>query len=164
MRSLYIPLGSMRLLLPRFLSPELRAEIEHTPSVVLGQKNTIVEDEVDALVVVVSNVVSSTLVGDLFELLRSGGSHSFRWAFMEPMMTTIPVETSHAQATWGKTESFVILSQTLYPRILRRMQVGCNLLACAMLRSNACLVFLLFFLLVSLQLISVDVLPLFDLV
>ena len=51
---------------------ELRAEIEKTPAVVLGRKNRFVEDEVDALVGVESNVPSSVLVGGLFELLCSG--------------------------------------------------------------------------------------------
>ena len=55
------------------ISPALRAESEKTPPVVLGKKNAFVEDEVDALVGVVSNVPSSTLVGGLLELLRSGG-------------------------------------------------------------------------------------------
>ena len=59
------------------IPPELRAEIEMTPPVVLGKKNAFAEDEIDALVGVESNVPSSTLVGSLFELLRSGGSHSF---------------------------------------------------------------------------------------
>ena len=45
------------------ISPELRAEIELTPPVVLGPKNAFEEDEVDALVGVVSNVPCSTLVG-----------------------------------------------------------------------------------------------------
>ena len=42
-----------------------------------GKKNAFIKDEGDAFVGVVSNVPSSTLVGGLFELLRSGGSHSF---------------------------------------------------------------------------------------
>ena len=109
------------------ISPELRAEIELTPPVVLGPKNAFEEDEVDALVGVVSNVPCSTLVGGLFELLRSGGSHSFLRRLWSQFRTTIPVETSYAQATWSKTESFVILCQTLYPRILRRVQSGCKL-------------------------------------
>ena len=45
------------------ISAELRAEIEKTPAVVLGCKNPFVEDEVDALVGVSSNVPASTLVG-----------------------------------------------------------------------------------------------------
>ena len=56
------------------ISPELRAEIEKTPPVVLGKKNAFVEDEVDALVGVVSNVPSSTLVGGLFECLSCCGA------------------------------------------------------------------------------------------
>ena len=35
---------------------------------------------------------------------------------------TLPVESNCAQATWSKTESLVIMGQTLYPRILRRVQ------------------------------------------
>ena len=45
------------------VSAELRAEIEETPPVTLGKKNLFREDEVDALVGVVSNVPSATLVG-----------------------------------------------------------------------------------------------------
>ena len=45
------------------ISAELRAEIEETPPVTLGKKNPFREDEVDALVGVVSNVPSATLVG-----------------------------------------------------------------------------------------------------
>ena len=59
------------------ISAELRPKIEKTPAVVLGKKNPFLEDEVDALVGVVSNVPSSTLAGGLFDLLRSGGSHRF---------------------------------------------------------------------------------------
>ena len=45
------------------LSAELRAEIEETPPVVLGRMNKCIEDEVDALVGVPSNVPPTTLVG-----------------------------------------------------------------------------------------------------
>ena len=45
------------------ISAELRAEIEETPPVILGKKNPFREDEVHALVGVVSNVPSATLVG-----------------------------------------------------------------------------------------------------
>ena len=45
------------------ISTELQAEIEETPPVTLGKKNPFKEDEVDALVGVVSNVPSATLVG-----------------------------------------------------------------------------------------------------
>ena len=104
------------------ISAELRAEIEKTPAVVLGRKNPFVEDEVDALVGVESNVPSSVLVGGLFELLRSGGSHMFLRRIWNQFRATSPVESNCAQATWSKTESLVILGQTLYPRILRRVQ------------------------------------------
>ena len=104
------------------ITPELRAEIEKTPAVVLGKKNPFVEDEVDALVGVVSNVPSSTLVGGLFELLRSGGSHRFLRRLWSQFQAALPVGSSCAQATWSKTETLVIIGQTLYPRILRRVQ------------------------------------------
>ena len=106
--------------------PELRAEIEMTPPVILGKKNAFAEDEIDALVGVESNVPSSTLVGSLFELLRSGGSHSFFRRLWNEFRTTIPVECNFAQATWSKTETLVILCQTLYPRVLRRVQSVCK--------------------------------------
>ena len=108
------------------VSSELRAEIEQTPPVVLGKKNPFREDEVDALVGVVSNVPSATLVGGLFELLRSGGSHSFLRRLWNQFRVTIPVESSYAQATWSKTESLVIVCQTLYPRVLRRVYSWCK--------------------------------------
>ena len=80
----------------------------------------------DALVGVVSNVPSATLVGGLFELLRSGGSHSFLRRLWNQFRVTIPVESSYAQATWSKTESLVIVCQTLYPRVLRRVYSWCK--------------------------------------
>ena len=104
------------------ITPELPSEIEKTPAVVLGKKNLFVEDEVDALVGVVSNVPSSTLVGGLFELLRSGGSHRFLRRLWSQFQAALPVGSSCAQATWSKTETLVIVGQTLYPRILRRVQ------------------------------------------
>ena len=45
---------------------------------------------------------------------------------LEQFRATIPVESTYAQATWSKTESLVIVSQTLYPRILRRVQSWCK--------------------------------------
>ena len=104
------------------ISAELRAEKEKTPAVVLGRKNSFVEDEVDALVGVESNVPSSVSVGGLFELLRSGGSHMFLRRIWNQFRATLPVESNCAQATWSKIESLVILGQMLYPRILRRVQ------------------------------------------
>ena len=104
------------------ISAELRAEIENTPAVVLGRKNPFVEDEVDALVGVELNVLSSVLVGGLFELLLSGVSHMFLRRIWNQFRATLPLESNCAQATWSKTESLVIFGQTLYPRILRRVQ------------------------------------------
>ena len=51
------------------LSTEVRAESEEPSPVVLGKTNKFIEDEVDALVGVPSNVPPTTLVGCLFELL-----------------------------------------------------------------------------------------------
>ena len=104
---------------------EFRAEIEMTP-VVLGKKNAFAEDEINAIVGVESNVPSSTLLGSLFELLRSGGSHSFLRRLLNEFRTTIPMECNFAQATWSKTKTLVILCQTLYPRVLRRVQSVCK--------------------------------------
>ena len=64
--------------------------------------------------------------GGLFELLRSGGSHTFLRRLWNQFRATIPVESTYAQATWSKTESLVIVSQTLYPRVLRRVQSLCK--------------------------------------
>ena len=64
--------------------------------------------------------------GGLFELLRSEGSHSFLRRLRNQFRATITVESTYAQATWSKTESLVIVSQTLYPRILRRVQSWCK--------------------------------------
>ena len=88
-----------------FISAELRAEIEKTPAVVLGCKNPFAEDEVDALVGVSSNVPASTLLGGLFELLRSGGYHSFLRRLWNQFRTTMPVDSECAHSTWSKTES-----------------------------------------------------------
>ena len=104
------------------ISPELRSEVEKTPAV-LGKKTPFVEDEVDALAGMVSNVPSSTLVGGLFELLRSGGSHGFLRQLWSQFQASLPVESSCAQATWSKTETLVTIGQTLYPRILHRSRM-----------------------------------------
>ena len=104
------------------LSAELRAEIEKTPSVLLGRMNKFIEDEVDALVGVPSNVPPTTLVGCLFELLRSGGSQVFLRRLWNQFRTTLPVESPYASVIWSKTETLVVLVQTLYPRVLRRVK------------------------------------------
>ena len=46
--------------------------------------------------------------------------------FVNEFNTTVPAEASYAQATWSKTESFVIPCQRLYFHILRRLQSGCE--------------------------------------
>ena len=92
---------------------ELRAEIEETSPVVLGKMNKFIEDEVDALVGVTSNVPPTTLVGCLFELLRSGGSQVFLRRLWNQFRTTFPVESPCASVTWSKTETLVVLVQTL---------------------------------------------------
>ena len=104
------------------ISAELRAEIEKTPPVSLGKKNPFVEDEIDSIVGVPSNIPPSTLVGCLFDLLRSGGSQSLLRRLWMQFRTTLPVDSLYAQSTWSKTETFVVLTHTLYPRILRRVK------------------------------------------
>ena len=104
------------------LTVEQRAEIEQTPPVVLGKMNKFLEDEVDALVGVPSNVPPTTLVGCLFELLRSGGSQVFLRRLWNQFRMTLPVESPYASVTWSKTETLVVLVQTLYPRVLRRVK------------------------------------------
>ena len=104
------------------LTVEQRAEIEQTPPVVLGKMNKFLEDEVDALVGVPSNVPPTTLVGCLFELLRSGGSQVFLRRLWNQFRTTLPVESPYASVTSSKTETLVVLVQTLYPRVLRRVK------------------------------------------
>ena len=78
------------------VSAELRAEIELTLPVTLGRMNKFVEDEVEALVGVPSNVPPTTLVGCLFELLRSGGSQVFLRRLWNQFRTTLPVESPYA--------------------------------------------------------------------
>ena len=104
------------------ISSELRAEIEKTPPVTLGKMNNFVEDEVDALVGVPSNVPPTTLVGCLFELLRSGGSQMFLRRLWSQFRTTLPVDSPYACVTWRKTETLVVIVQTVYPRVLRRVK------------------------------------------
>ena len=104
------------------LSAEQRAEIEETPPVVLGRMNKFLEDEVDALVGVPSNVPPTTLVGCLLELLKSGGSQLFLRRPWNQFPTTLPVESPYASVTWSKTETLMVLVQTLYPRVLRRVK------------------------------------------
>ena len=109
------------------LSADLRAETGETPPVVLGQKNPFKEDELDTSVGVVSNAPTVTLVRRLFELLCSGGSESILRRLWNQFRATIPVESTYAQATWSKTEPLVIVSQTLYPCVLCRVQSWCKL-------------------------------------
>ena len=104
------------------ISSEMRAEIEKTPPVTLGKMNNFVKDEVDALVGVPSNVPPTTLVGCLFELLRSGGSQMFLRRLWSQFRTTLPVDSPYACVTWSKTETLVVIVQTLYPRVLRRVK------------------------------------------
>ena len=104
------------------LTVEQRAEIEQTPPVALGKMNKFLEDEVDALVGVPSNVPPTTLAGCLFELLRSGGSQVFLRRLWNQFRTTLPVESPYASVTWSKTETLVVLVQTLYPRVLLRVK------------------------------------------
>ena len=84
--------------------------------------NKFVEDEVDALVGVPSSVPTTTLVGCLFELLGSGGSQGFLRRLWNQFRTTLPVESPYASASWSKTETLVVLFQTSYPRLLRRLE------------------------------------------
>ena len=100
------------------LSAEQCAEIEATPSITLGEKNNFVEDEVD----VPSNVLPSTLVGCLFELLRSGGSQGFLRRLWNQFRTLFFVDSPYAVAWCSKTETLVVLVQILYPRVLRRLK------------------------------------------
>ena len=104
------------------VSAELRAEIELTPPVTLGRMNKFVEDEVDALVGVPSNVPPTTLVGCLFELLRSGESQVFLRRLWNQFRTTLPVESPYASVSWSKTETLVVIVQTLFPHVLRRVK------------------------------------------
>ena len=75
------------------LSAEQQVESEETPPVELSRMNKFIEDEVDALVGVLSNVPPTTLVGCLFELLKSGGSQLFLRRLWNQFRTTLPVDT-----------------------------------------------------------------------
>ena len=103
------------------LSVEQCAEIEATPPVNLAKKINFVEDDVNALVGVPSNVPLLTLVGCLFQLLKRGGSQGFLRHFWNQFRTTLPVDSPYAVASWSKTETLVVLVQTLYPRVLRHL-------------------------------------------
>ena len=104
--------------IPDAISTELRAEIEKTPPVTLEKMNKFLEDEVDALVGVPSNVPPTTLVVCLLKLLRSGGSQVFLRRLWNQFRTTLLVKNPYASVTWSKTETVVVLVQTLYPRVL----------------------------------------------
>ena len=104
------------------VSLELRAEIEKTPPVTLGKMNNFLEDEVDALVGIPSTVPPTTLVGCLFELLKRGGSRMFLRHLWNQFRTTLPVDSPCACVTWSKTDTLVVVVQTLYPRVLRRLE------------------------------------------
>ena len=80
--------------------------------------NEFVEDEIDALVGVPSTVPPRTVIGCLFELLGSGGSQ-VSWI---QFRTTLPVESPSASVSLSKTETLVVIVQTLFPRVLRRVK------------------------------------------
>ena len=100
--------------------------MEQAPAVVLEKRNPFKGDEVDALVSVCSNVLSSILVGGLFQLLRSGVSHSILRRLWNQFRISLQDETNYVQATSRKMETLVIVSQTLYSRLLRRVQNWCK--------------------------------------
>ena len=84
-------------------------KIEKTPAVVpWARKNPFLEDEVDALVGVVSNVPSSTLAGGLFDLLSLwGGSSSLSETVVESIPGGAPCGILVVlRQTWSKTETF----------------------------------------------------------
>ena len=81
------------------ISFELRAEIENAPPDVLGKKNAFVENEVDALLGVVSNVPSSVLLGvylscygaeDLTVSSGDSGANSGQHIQLKPSMPRPP--------------------------------------------------------------------------
>ena len=86
-----IPVGEVSL--------EVRAEIEKTPPVFLGKLNIFLEDEVDALVGVPFNVSHTTLVGCLFELLRSGGSQKLLRRLWKQFRIMLPADSPYACVT-----------------------------------------------------------------
>ena len=104
------------------VSAELRTVIKQTPPVTLGKMNNFVEDEVDVLVGVPSNAPPTILVGCLFELLRSGGSQVFLRRLWNHFRTTLPVESPYASVSCIKTETLVVIVQTFYPRVLKRVK------------------------------------------
>ena len=69
-----------------------------------------------------SNVPPTTLVGCLFELLRTGGSQMFLRRLWSQFRRTLPVDSPYACVAWSKTETLVVIVQTLYPRVLRRVK------------------------------------------
>ena len=109
-----IPVGEVSL--------EIRAEIEKTPPVTLGKMNNFLEDEVDSLVGVPSNVPPTTLVDCLFGLFRRGGYQMFFRRLWNQFRTTLPVDSLYACVTWSKTGTLGVTVQTLYARVLRRLK------------------------------------------
>ena len=101
------------------ISEELREEILQTEPVSLGTKYRFVEDEVDGVVGVESQIPTSILVGCLFELLRTGGSQTFMRRLWALFRGGLPAGHAYSDASWSKTETLTILGQTLYPRIVR---------------------------------------------
>ena len=83
--------------------------------------NRLIEGEVDALADVTSNVPPTILIRCLFELLRGHSSQVFLCRLWSQFPTTLPVDSPHASVTWSKTGSLVVLVQTRYPRVLRRL-------------------------------------------
>ena len=104
------------------LSAELRTEIEARRLVISGKMNKFVKDEFDALVGVQSNVPPASLVDCLSKLLRSDGSQGFLRHLWNQFRTTLHVDSPYTSALWSKTVTLVVLVQTLYPQLLRRLK------------------------------------------
>ena len=89
------------------LSPDVVAEIVKTPAVELGPCYQLVEDDCGGLAGVGSRVPVATLIGTLFELLRSGGSHHLVRRVWAQYRLTLSEPSPLWAVSWSKTEVIV---------------------------------------------------------
>ena len=89
------------------VDPAIVAEIRSMDPVVLGDSFPLVEDSLGDVSGVSSKLPVETLLGTLFELLRSGGSHSLVRRLWSQFRTTLGDVNPLRDVTWSKTEVIV---------------------------------------------------------
>ena len=92
------------------ISDALRAEILETEEVTLGEKYPLEGEAVVVPQTVPGRIPANVLLNSLFELLRSGGSHSFLRRLWVQYRTALGEQSALKDTTLSKTETIVSIS------------------------------------------------------